>query len=149
MTSRTSTAKRRIVSASALQEAMANSLDKIRSDDRLTYDDIGRVLGKGRDAATRYCEGESAMDAITYLFAKQAWNGRFTREADALIGHAHTDDTTDHEKQSAVLEAALALAKALEDGVIKPHEIRDSRKVFEAARDAFDALLSQPLVKKA
>jgi uncharacterized membrane protein len=140
MTNRISAPKRRRLSASVIRQAIADDLMQIKSDDRLTFEDIGRVLGKSADQAARYCDGTAAMCAETYVFAREAWNGRFTGRLDALL--ATTPDTTpDRVKGSSICRAALAVSVMLEDDEITDDEIRDARKTLEEGRDAFDALL--------
>lgn len=147
MTSRKSTAKHRFVTEDAIKSALGRALSAIKSQDGMTWVDMGIALGKSDDQASSYASGFADMPVTAYYRAKALFNGRFTREADALIGYAHSDETSDHEKQSSILKAALHLSIALEDGVIDNTEIAANRKTLECARDAIDALLAKPLMK--
>lgn len=134
--------KRPVVSASQVLSGLGDCLSRIKSEDRLTFADIGRVLGKSDDQAAKYCEGSAEMGVTAFYFAKQAWNGRFTGKTDALIlGLA--DPTCDRAKQSKLLHAALALATALEDEVLEDHEIVRDREIYEGARHALTQILAR------
>lgn len=141
-TNRTSTALRRRLSASTIREAIAADLMQIKSEDGLTFDDIGRVLGKSPDQAARYCDGTASMCAETYTFGREAWNGRFTGRLDALL-YGKPDATCDRSKESLLLKACLAMSLALEDGEIDTNEILANRATLENAKDAIDKLLSR------
>lgn len=114
---------------------------QIKSEDGLTFDDIGRILGKSADQAARYCDGTASMCAETYVFGREAWNGRFTGRLDALLGKR--DDTCDRKKASSITRANLAVSIMLEDDEITDEEISKRRKELEEGRDAFVALLSR------
>jgi hypothetical protein len=131
-----------VVSASAVREALGDSLSRIRQEDRLTWSDIGAVIGKSEDQAAKYADGTAEMGVVSYYRAKAAWNGRFTGCADKMVGDA-SDTVTAHQTQSRVLHAALALSLALEDGELSDAEIRANRSTLENARDAIDGLLSR------
>lgn len=143
MSARTSSAKRKAISASNVVETLANSLARIKSEDKLTYADIGRIVGKGDDMAARYCDGTTEMPATAIAFAWKEWNGRFIGDLASLIEESRGDNTTDREKESNVLKAALALSIALADDDLTDGEIRANRPTLEAAKDAIDALLSR------
>lgn len=130
------------VSASSILECLGRDLLQIKHEDRLTFSDLGRILGKSEDQAAKYCEGTAEMGVTAFYFAKQAWNGRFTGRADALVGRG-PDNTCDRSKESRVLKAALALSVALEDGEVDVNEIHANRATLEAARDAIEGLLSR------
>jgi hypothetical protein len=142
MINRASTASRRRLSASMIRKAIADDLMQIKHEDGLTFDDIGRVLGKSADQAARYCDGTASMCAETYAFAREAWNGRFTGRLDALLSGL-PDATCDRHKHSSILRASLAISIMLEDESIDDEEIRDNRKTLEEARDAIERLLSR------
>lgn len=142
MSVRQSSGKRHVVSASRILEQIAADLSSIKAEDRLTFADIGRVMGKSEDQAAKYCDGTAEMGVTAYAFAKQAWNGRFTGRLDNLL-MGEMDDGCDRSKGSKVLKAALALSIALEDGEIDTDEILANRKSLEHARDAIRALLSR------
>lgn len=139
---RQSSGKRPVVAASAVLDALARDLMQIKNEDRLTFADLGRVIGRSEDQAAKYCEGTAEMGVTAFYFAKQAWNGRFTGRADALVS-GDPDATCDRAKESKLLKAALALSVALEDGEVDDEEIRANRKTLEHARDAVEALLSR------
>lgn len=134
---------RRPVSASAILSALGDDLGKIKHEDRLTFADLGRILGKSEDQAAKYVDGTAEMPATAYYFAKQAWNGRFTGTADALIGVRQHNEMTDRQREGHILRAALALSCALEDGEITDDEIRSNRSTLEAAKHAIVGLLAR------
>lgn len=132
--------KRRALSASSILEAVADDLSQIKKDDKLTFVDLGRILGKSDDQAAKYCDGAAEMGVIAYAFARDQWNGRFTGSLDKLIEKA-ADHTSDRAKHSTILRAALAISIMLEDDTIHDEEIRENRKPLEEARDALDKML--------
>jgi hypothetical protein len=132
---------RRVISASSILEAIASDLLQIKMEDRLTFADIGRVVGKSEDQAAKYCDGTAEMGITAFGFAKAQWNGRFTGSFDTLIQSARGDFTSDREKESHILKAALALSVALTDDDLTDAEIRDNRATLEAAKDSIDALM--------
>lgn len=141
MNARTIHGKRKTVSASDILEAVAADLAQIKEEDKLTYADLGRVLGRSEDQAAKYCDGTAEMGLTTFYFAKQEWNGRITGRADALV--KAPDASCDRAKESAILKAALALSVALSDGEIDANEIHANRSTLENARDAIDKLLTR------
>jgi hypothetical protein len=143
MSVRTSSAKRKAISASAVLETIAKSLSNIKSEDRLTYVDIGRIVGRGDDMAARYCDGTADMPMTAFAFAWKEWNGRFIGDLASLIEEARGDTTSDREKESSVLKAALALSLALADDDLTDGEIRANRTTLENAKDAIDVLLGR------
>lgn len=135
--------KRRALSASAILEAIGRDLMQIKAEDRLTFADLGRVLGKSEDQAAKYCEGTAEMGSVAYIFARDQWNGRFTGTIDALVGGSN-GSTPDRSKLSAIVKANLALSLALEDdGEASPAEVRQMRRELEAAREAITELLGK------
>jgi predicted ArsR family transcriptional regulator len=144
MTQRSNSDEREIsvFSASTVLKAVGEALSAIKRDDRLTYDDLGAILGKSDDQAAKYCDGLQEMGLVAYARGKREWNGRFTGPLDRLCEATAHCATTDRSKHSRVLRAALALAEALEDdGEISPAEVKASRKELEEARDAIEELL--------
>jgi hypothetical protein len=141
--SRQSTAKRPVFSASAVLDAVASDLAQIKAEDRLTYADIGAVLGKSEDQAAKYCAGEADMGLVSYARGKREWNGRFTGSLERLCETSRPGKIHDQNALTALLDAATKLAKALEDGEIEPKEVRACRTQLEAARDAIDAQLGK------
>lgn len=136
--------ERRVFSASSVLEQIGSDLALIKSQDRLTYADLGAVLGKSEDQAAKYCEGSATMDVITFARAWREWNGRFAGGLAALCHDSRPEKHCDRVRQSKVLEAALALSVALQDdGEVSPGEVRDNLKSLEDARDALDELIKR------
>lgn len=136
--------KKPIYSASNALDAIARALSEIKAKDRLTYADLGAVLGKSEDQAAKYCDGSATMDAITFGRAKREWNGRFTGYFDRLCVESRPATHNDRHASNALLEAALGLNRALEgDDKIDANEVLACRTQLEAARDAIEAQLSK------
>jgi hypothetical protein len=135
--------KRPAYSASNALEAIGRALHEIKAQDGLTWADIGAVLGVSDDQAAKYAEGTAAMNAVTYGRGKREWNGRFTGYFDRLCVDSRPARMSDYKAQSAILEAALALSVALEDGKVDADEVRDNRQTLETARDAINAQLAK------
>jgi hypothetical protein len=133
--------KRHALSASSVLDAIARDLSEIKADDRLTFADLGRILGKSDDQAAKYCDGTAEMSVTTYAFARERWNGRFTGRLDRLIGESRGETMDDRTKESCLLKAALALSLALADDDLSDDEIKANRKTLEEAADAIDHLL--------
>lgn len=131
---------RGVVSASDMLNALGDSLSLIRQQDRLTWADVGAVLGKSDDQAAKYADASATMDVIAFWRARQAWGSRFTGLFDRLgQDSGYTDD---RHSQTTVLTAALAIAMALEgDNTITADEVRAMRRELEAAHDAIGAQL--------
>jgi hypothetical protein len=133
---------RPVFSASAVLAAIAGDLSQIKTEDRLTHADLGRVLGKSEDQAAKYCEATAEMGVVAFAAAKREWNGRFTGALDRLCHESRPTADTDHDRHCKVLGAALALAEALrDDGEISVEEVRGHRADLEGARDAINDLL--------
>lgn len=143
MTSPTIAGKRTAYSASNALEAIGRALHEIKAADHLTWADIGAVLGVSDDQAAKYAEGTAAMSVVTFGRGKREWNGRFTGYFDRLCESSRNAKQDDHCALTAVLNAATCLSKALEDGEIKPREVRDHRSELEAAYDAIGAQLGK------
>jgi len=143
MPSPTIAGKQPAYSASNALEALGRALHEIKSQDGLTWSDIGAVLGVGDDQAAKYAEGTAAMNAVTFGRGKKEWNGRFTGYFDRLCEDSRPGTLCDRSALTAVLDAAAKISHMLEDGEIKPKEVRDHRKELEAARDALDAQLGK------
>ena len=140
---RTSSAKRPVYSDSNALAAIGRALHEIKAEDGLTWTDVGKVLGVGDDMASNYANERSAMSAITFGRGKREWNGRFTRYFDELCVESRPGIVDDHIALTAVLDAAAKIAHMLDDGEIKPAEVRDHRKELEAAYDAIGAQLGK------
>lgn len=142
MRTRMSSAIPPFIPASDIRAALGNALGRIRSEEGLTWAELAEQLGKGDDQATRYVDGSSEMGASTLYRAKQLWNGRFTGEADQLIGRAAP--THDGQQvQSCLLKAAFNLSIALQDGQLTDAEIAANRSDLERCGDAIAALLAR------
>ena len=76
--------ERPVFSASSVLDVIGRDLSLIKSQDCLTYADLGAVLGKSEDQAAKYCEGSAAMDVVTFARAWREWNGRFAGGLAAL-----------------------------------------------------------------
>lgn len=134
---------RTVYSASHAVEAVGRALNEIKSQDRLTWSDIGAVLGKSEDQAAKYADGSATMDFITFGRGKREWNGRFTGYFDRLCVDSRPGVIDDRHGQCTILEAALALSVALTDGDISAEEVRQNRATLENAREAIDAQLAK------
>ena len=135
--------KRSIYSASAAAEAVGRAILEIKSDDKLTWAEIGIVLGKSEDQVAKYADGSAYMDFVTYGRGKREWNGRFTGYFQRLCVDSRPGSQCDHSALTNVLSAATSLSQSLADGEITAAEIRESRQLLEQARDDLDALLSK------
>lgn len=140
---RTSTANRPVFSASSALEAAGRALNEIKSQDRLTWADVGAILGKSDDMAAKYADGSATMDFITFYRGKREWNGRFTGYIDRLCVDSRPGTIDDRHGQCTILEAALALSVALTDGDISAEEVRANRATLENAKDAIEAQLAK------
>lgn len=140
--------KRPVFSASHVLDSIASELSLIKSQDSLTYADLGRVLGKSEDQAAKYCDGTAEMGVVAFASAKREWNGRFTGALDRLCHDSRPGEHDDRAATNSILKAALALSVALEDGNVDHEEVRANRATLENARDAIDAQLAK-LVKAA
>ena len=133
---------RAVFSASSVLDAISKALVEIKAADRLTYADLGAVLGKSEDQAAKYCDGSATMDAVTFGRAKREWNGRFTGYFDRLCVESRPAFGSDRHASNAILSAAVSMCRALEDDdVIDKNEVLSSRPELEAARDAIEAQL--------
>lgn len=134
-----------IFSASNVLEAVGSELSLIKSQDRLTYADLARVLGKSDDQAAKYCDGTAEMGIVAFASAKREWNGRFTGALDRLCHDSRpSQQQHDRARESQVLRAALTLSIALaDDNEITADEVRENRATIEAARDALTELLGK------
>lgn len=149
MSNRSIHGKSRALSASAIRSAIAADLAQIKHEDGLTFADLGRVLGKSEDQASKYCDGTAVMDAITYAFARDQWGSRFTGTLDALIA-SHKEPTHDRHKATAITKALMALSVALEDDdEASPKEVRKMRRELDEAQTAISDLLGKLVVRAA
>jgi hypothetical protein len=130
------------LSASLILTTSGDALSRIRQEDRLTWADIGAVLGKSEDQAAKYADGSAEMGLVAFTRARQAWNGRFTGALDQLIGKV-SPEQDGQVAQSCLLKASLALSLALEDGQLTDAEIAASRGDLERSKDAIERLLAR------
>lgn len=135
--------KKPTYSASNALAAIGKALGEIKAEDGLTWADIGAELGVSDDQAAKYADGSAAMNAVTFGRGKRAWNGRFTGYFDRLCVDSRAGKVNDHDGQSAVLKAALALHSACVGGHISPEDIRANRAALEQARDALEEQLGK------
>jgi hypothetical protein len=140
---------RRVFSASAVLDAIAADLSQIKTEDGLTDEDLGRVLGKSDDQAAKYRTGLAEMGLVAFAAGMREWNGRFTGSLFRLCEETRPGIVCDHSGQTSILAAALALSKALEDGEITPREVRECRSVLEDAKAAIDAQLAKLTMRNA
>jgi hypothetical protein len=144
MTAPTIHGNRPVFSASAVLDAVATELSLIKSQDRLTFSDLGAVLGKSEDQAAKYCDASASMDVVTFARAKREWNGRFTGALDRLCHDSRPTAGSDRGRHCKLLKAALAVAEALEDDDdVDASEVRANRVAIEDARDALNDLLAK------
>lgn len=131
-------------SASNVVDALSRALCEIKAADRLTFSDLGAVLGKSEDSAAHYCDGSATMDSVTFGRGKKEWGSRFTGYFDRLCEAGAAGSANDRACETSVLQAALALSVALgDDGKITNEEIRRNRASIEAAVDALRGLLGR------
>lgn len=134
---------RAVFSASTALEAAGRALNEIKTADRLTWADVGAVLGVSEDQAAKYADGTATMNFVTFYRGKREWNGRFTGYLDRLCADSRPGKVDDRQAQTSLLEAALAFAVALQDGDFTPEEVRANRHTLENARDAIEAQLAK------
>lgn len=125
-----------------VRHALGDALSKIRQEERMTWADLGLILGKSEDQTAKYADGSAEMGVGPYYRAKAIFNGRFTGEADKLAEAARGPVDARH-AESAILRAALALSEALEDDTLTDEEIRKHRSKLHDARDMIDGLLDR------
>lgn len=139
---------RPVFSASAVLDAIATALSAIKHEDRLTYSDIGAILGKSEDQAAKYCDGSATMDAVTFARGKREWNGRFTGAYDRLCVESRPISCSDRIHKNKIMQAVAALSEALLDADdLSADEHRSVRSRLEEGRDAIEAILGKPALK--
>jgi hypothetical protein len=120
---------RRSFSVSDALDTLGDDLKRIREEDKLTWADVGRVLGKSDDRAQDYAKGFSEMPISAFLLGAREWNGRFAGRVLAMIGKQigplNALDMTDNERLSKILHLAHLLALALaNDGAVDDEELK-------------------------
>ena len=143
MTQRTTiVGERAVFSESTVLRAIGDEIALIKSQDKLSWDDIAAVFGVSDVQAAKYADGTAKMGVVAYARGKREWNGRFTGALDRLCHDTRPVADADRKRHSKVLKAALALSVALEDDdEITAVEVRSNRATIEQARDALDELL--------
>lgn len=128
------------LTSSRVLQAIADDLTKIKSEDKLTWVEVGEVLGVSDDQAAKYADASATMNLVTFVRGKLAWNGRFTGTLDKLIEEstAHIDG---HHLLTLIFAAGGEIAKAMEDGTLTDDEILRSRRHLEDLRAGIDKLL--------
>lgn len=149
--------KRRTFSASAAVEAQAAVLLRIKDEDKLTYEDLGRYLGgKSDDRAAAYApkpDSErpiSAIDMLTFLAACETWGGRFADPLLALVGGRWADAGAVCTGDPGALTLASLLPGIIEvekDGITEAHELEPLegliRKVHQLTGAWLDTLAAE------
>lgn len=135
--------KRRTISASSILTALGDDIGHIKSEDGLTWDDVGRVLGKSPDQAAKYADATAEMGVTAFYFAKREWGGRFTGSADRLVDPASASEADPRRAETDILRCAFAISQALADGLLTIDELIANRSALEAARDAINGQLAR------
>lgn len=130
------------LSASRILKAVGDDLGHIRAQDNLTWDDVGRRLGKSGDQAGKYADGTAEMGLTAFIFGREAWGTRFTGRIDAMLRDAFgpvsaTDALPD------LLDAAHQISIGLKDGVLCRRDLHGCRKSIEEAIAGLSGLLQQ------
>jgi|GEM_PF-1240017 len=142
MQHRQSTGPRTVFSASNVLAALGEALAQIKHEDRLTYGDLGAVLGKSEDQAAKYCDGTATMDAITLARGRREWGSRFTGPYDRLCIGIIAETQADFACMTRMAKVMHAVAAALEsDGVLDAAFAVEHRSELENAGDAIAAIL--------
>jgi hypothetical protein len=135
---------RKTLTETDILSAIADAISRIKSEDRLSWKDIGRVVDKHHDQVPKYADGSAKMDVVSFALARRTWGSRFTGQLDHLLDGVTICDVSDRACEGKVLRAALAMSEALsDDEIIVDHEVRKNRSTLEAARDAIDAQLAK------
>lgn len=133
----------RAVSDSFLIEKLGESLSAIKHDDRLTDDDLGRFLHKGKDAGKAYRTGFAEMGAVAFLRGCERWNGRFANDALKAVGMKLVPISdagiSDQSLQSRLAKLMYEVSIALEDGKIDELELQRMKRTLIEAGEAVDA----------
>jgi hypothetical protein len=125
-------------------DTLGEDISKIRHDDGLTWEDVGRELGKGKDRAQDYSKGISEMPLSAFLLGCRAWNGRFSDRVLAMIGMKLSplegDEEVGQTTASCITKLLLQLSVALEDGTVDDRELAAMRGALDEAGRAIDAM---------
>lgn len=138
-----STPRRTTYSASNAVAALADDLLDIKRADRLTYADLGAVLGKSEDQAAKYADGSATMDVITFGRGRREWGARFTGRFDLLCDDPRAAAGGDQLALTALLQLVVELSRALEDQQVCRADAEAMREQLLDARAAIDRLLAK------
>lgn len=139
---RVSTVRRPAFSAFGVVDALAEALGEIKREDKLTFSDIGAVLGKSEDQAAKYADGSATMDVVTFGRGRREWGARFTGGFDLLCEAARRGG--DRCALTALLELVTELNRALEgDEQVCGDDAEEMRVQLLEARAAIDGLLAK------
>lgn len=140
---RISTPLRRTFSASNAVAALSEALADIKRDDKLTFADLGAVLGKSEDQAAKYTDGSATMDVVTFGRGRREWGARFTGGFDLLCEAGRRGVGGDRGALTAILELVTQLNRALEDHEISGGDAAAMQTLLLEARAAIDGLLAK------
>ena len=130
------------LTSSRILSAVGDDLLKVKSEDKLTWVEVGEILGVSDDQAAKYADASATMNLVTFVRGKLAWNGRFTGSLDKLVETA-MDGIDGHHLLTLIFAAGGEVAKAMEDGSLTDEEIRRARRQLEELRAGIDKLLSR------
>lgn len=130
-------------SASNAVAALGEALGDIKREDRLTFADLGAVLGKSEDQAAKYTDGSATMDVITFGRGRREWGARFTGRFDLLCEASRRAAGGDRAALTAVLALVMELHRALEDQQVCGEDAEEMRVQLLEARTAIDGLLAK------
>lgn len=119
----------RSFSVSNALETIGEDLATIKREDKLSWKDVGRVMGKSDDRAADYASAISEMPVSAFLLGLREWNGRLGARVLAMIGKQigplDAADMTDNERLAKLLHLAHLLSLALlDDGKVDDDELR-------------------------
>lgn len=135
----------RTVPASTLLATLGDSLGRIKDRDKLTYVDVGRVLGKSDDQAGKYRDGTADMGVVSLLLGIREWDGAFINDVLGLVGMKvvplESSAATDRDALPAITGLLHQVAVALaDDGKIDDRELMAMRTELTEAGRAIDML---------
>jgi len=147
--------KRRSFSASRAVEIAGRVLLKIKSDDNLTYFELGRIIGKSADQAERIAKGNSTMDMPTFLAACDYWGERFADRVLALTNlrtaPCGAKCSTDHDGGLALARLLPPILEAEADGEATATELRPHenliRKAHQKTGHWLEIIAAEPIVQ--
>lgn len=133
----------RTVPASKLLQKLGESLEMIRQEDDLSYQELGGELHKSDDQASKYCKATADMPVSTFLKGVERWDGRFANATLAMLGMklVPLDGAAlpDRKAMTIVMRAQAAMSENLEDDdSISDEELVEDRAWVEAAGAVFD-----------